>query len=453
MYRYWAGKMIRLKIFLRKTLVGAAMMLFMQSSLHASVRQKITLRDLGLIYFRIIAVAGDVSFSKPLSGEFRLGKTGQIIPDGSLLRVGDEGMITLEAEDNLRRVGMSIKRTRVTIRRPIILRLGRESFRRIVMDPKMLKQFDSKIRRSADENEGLLRKMSDAWKQTAAILSPDTSFDEKTLRQIVEALNKGKKKEEDVAISVMHGKIDFLTPNDRQILLTDKMPTDLKIMWQREEAPTLDLMQYDLYFWKQGESKEMHGSSAGNKYSLVVQKPGKYYMQVQSSDGSYRSKLRAIQIDIAKNVLKDKAKFADKGRDEAITATLSRRIRALAPDRNLIWYGDGRWPIFEFEWTRPPICSVNVVYELIVNDQARKQVYKRTVNVERHQWRPPRDLFGPLFWEARVIGCMDAAKKVVELEVNTIPRKLELVRYETGSNQFKKIGQPRFNGTMFFNAL
>ena len=413
----------------------------------------ISRRSLGLVYFRVLDVSGGVYFSKPLSGEFRLAKVGQVIPDGSLLRVEDDGAITIEAEDNLRRVGMSIKRSRVSIRIPIILRLGRESFRRIVMDPKMLSQFDSKIRRSSSESESLLRKMSDAWKQMAAILSPDTSFDENTLRQIVEALNKGKKKEEDVGISVLHGKIDFITPNDRQILLTDKIPTGLKIMWQREKGPDVDLMKYDLYFWKQGEAKEKIGIASGNKYSVSVQKAGKYYMQVESTDGIYRSKLRAVQIELAKDVLKDKAKFADKSRDEAIRTTLSRRMRAIAPDRNLVWVGDGSWPIFEFEWTRPEICSVNVVYEFIVNDKDKKQVYKRTVNTERHQWRPPVKFFGPLFWEAKVIGCMDANKNVVELEVNTIPRRLELVKFDSRDSLLRRVGQPRYNGTLFFNVL
>jgi len=245
-------------------------------SVFARVSEPISLRALDLVYFRVMAVAGGVYFSKPLSGEFRLAKAGQIIPNGSLLRVEEGGNVTIEAEDNLKRVGMSIKRSRVSIRIPIILRLGRESFRRIVMDPKMLSQFDSKIRRSSSESESLLRKMSDAWKQMAAILSPDTSFDENILRQIVDALNKGKKKEEDVGISVLHGKIDFITPNDRQLLLTDKVPTDLKIMWEREKAPEIDLMQYELYFWRQGEPKEKQGISTGNKFSVIVQKPGKY---------------------------------------------------------------------------------------------------------------------------------------------------------------------------------
>jgi hypothetical protein len=321
------------------------------------------------------------------------------------------------------------------------------------MDPKMLSQFDSKIRRSSSEAESILRKMSDAWKQMAAILSPDISLDESVLRQIADALNKGKKKEEDVGISVLHGKINFITPNERQLLLTDKVPTDLKVMWEREKAPEIDLMQYELYFWRQGDPKERQGISTGNKYSVSIQKPGKYYMQVQSTDGVYRSKLRAVQIELAKDALKDRANFADKSRDEAIHATLSRRIKALAPDRNLVWVGDGNWPIFEFEWTRPELCSTKVVYEIIVNDAEKKQVYKRTTNKERHQWQPPLNYFGPLFWEARVIGCMDGSKRIVEFDVNTIPRRLELAKYEKKENLLKRIGQPRFNGTLFFNAL
>jgi len=88
-----------------------------------------------------------------------------------------------------------------------------------------------------------------------------------------------------------------------------------------------------------------------------------------------------------------------------------------------------------------------------VNDADKKQVYKRTINKERHQWQPPLNYFGSLFWEARVVGCMDASKKFVEFEVNTIPRRLELVKNEKKENLLKRIGQPRFNGKLFFNAL
>ena len=412
----------------------------------------ISLSSVGVTIFKVTETSGDVKIARPLSAEFLPAYQGLIVPDGSLLRVAENSSISIEAEDNLRREGFGIKKTRIQIRVPIVLRLGRESFRRISMDPRLVSQYSSKVRRPVEDSEIALRKMSDAWRQMAAMLSPDNGMDEEMIKQIIKALNKGRK-QEDVGISVLQGKIDFVTPNDRQLLLTDNLPTGVRLMWQKEKAPALDLSKYDIYFWKQGETRTKYGQSQGNKYSVVVEKPGTYYMQVQSSDGLYRSKVRVVQIDLGKEVLKDKAKFSDKSRDEAIKATLSRRIRALAPDRNLLWYGDGKWPIFEFEWSRPDICSQNVVYEFVVTDKDEKEVYKRTLNKQKHQWRPPRDFVGTLFWQSRVIGCMAADKQSIRLEVNTLPRRIRFFKLASGKSEFSRIGQSRFNGTLFFNSF
>jgi len=409
-------------------------------------------QDFSVVSFKVVQVRGNVTYAKPLSLEFGSVKMNQRISDGSILRVEPDSSVMFEADDNLGREGLSVKKTRITINIPIIVRLGRDSFRKIKVDPRALSQFDSKIRRNIGDAESLFRKMADAWKEAAAILNPDSSMDEETLRQIVAALNKTGAKD-DVSISVAHGKIDFVTPAENQVLITDKVPTDLKIQWRREGAPADDVEKYDLFFWKQGEPKTPYARSHGNKYSVSVSGTGTYYMQVQTPDGAYKSKLRAVEVKLKKEAMKDKAHYSDLGRQEAIKAALNRRIKSLSPDRNLFWYGKGDWPIFGFEWSRPEICSENVVYEFIVNDKNKKQVYKKTLNTQELQWRPPQGFFGQLFWEARVIGCMGFGKKIVELDVNTIPRKIELARDDDDSSSLRKISAARFNGTLFFDSF
>jgi hypothetical protein len=294
--------------------------------------------------------------------------------------------------------------------------------------------------------------MSEAWRQAAAILSPDSKLDEETLKQIVAALNKGKKIEE-VGVSVEHGKIDFLSPANKQLLLTDRVPYEMKIIWQREKAPLQDLMDYEVYFWRQGESRQKIGVAKGNRYAVSVKKTGKYFMQVKSTDGLYKSKIEAIEVQMSNKVFKSNPRLSDKQHNEAIAITMSRRIKGLAPDRNLIWYGNGSWPLFEFEWSKPEVCSEKVVYEFVVTDKSKKQVYKRTLNVETHQWSPDKDFFGVLFWEARVIGCMGSDKKPIDLKVATVPRRLELVKSNSTESIFSNINKSRFNGTLFFESF
>jgi hypothetical protein len=411
-----------------------------------------SLKQLGVINFKILSVKGSVQFARPLSGEFRNARNDQIISDGSLLRVDEGSSVMLQAEDNLGREGLGIRRSRVTINVPIILRLSRESFRRIQVNPKMMSQFNSKIKKSTDEKEDVLRKMSDAWRQAAAILSPDSKLDEETLKQIVAALNKGKKIEE-VGVQVEHGKIDFMSPADKQLLLTDQIPYEMRIVWQREKAPLEDLMDYDVYFWRQGEARQKIGVSRGNRYSVSLKKTGKYFMQVKSADGLYKSKIQAIEVQMSEKIFKDNPRGSDKQLQDAIAITLSRRVKGLAPDRNLIWHGNGAWPLFEFEWSKPEVCSEKVVYEFIVTDKSKKQVYKRTLNVESHQWAPDKNFFGILFWEARVIGCMDSGKNLIDLKVGTVPRRLELVKSSSAESIFSIINKSRFNGTLFFESF
>jgi hypothetical protein len=316
----------------------------------------------------------------------------------------------------------------------------------------MMSQFNSKIKKSTDEKEDVLRKMSDAWRQAAAILSPDSKLDEETLKQIVAALNKGKKIEE-VGVQVEHGKIDFMSPADKQLLLTDQIPYEMRIVWQREKAPLEDLMDYDVYFWRQGEARQKIGVSRGNRYSVSLKKTGKYFMQVKSADGLYKSKIQAIEVQMSEKIFKDNPRGSDKQLQDAIAITLSRRVKGLAPDRNLIWHGNGAWPLFEFEWSKPEVCSEKVVYEFIVTDKSKKQVYKRTLNVESHQWAPDKNFFGILFWEARVIGCMDSGKNLIDLKVGTVPRRLELVKSSSAESIFSIINKSRFNGTLFFESF
>jgi hypothetical protein len=99
------------------------------------------------------------------------------------------------------------------------------------------------------------------------------------------------------------------------------------------------------------------------------------------------------------------------------------------------------------------VCSEKVVYEFVVTDKSKKQVYKRTLNVETHQWSPDKNFFGVLFWEARVIGCMGSGKKPIDLKVATVPRRLELVKSNLTESIFSNINKPRFNGTLFFESF
>jgi len=425
----------------------------MEGHARASVDEPVVSRDEhGVIKFKVVKVSGGVRFSRPLSAEFRLVKLGSYIPDGSILQVPKMASISFQSEDSLGREGVPVKRTQITINSPTIIRLGRDAFRRVRLEPQMLKQFDSRIKKKIGDPETMLTKLSDAWRQAVAMMSVDPGIDQEVLRMLAEALNKGKNGEQST-ISVSLGQINLITPREKQLILTDRIPTDLQTVWQRDDQLFDDLSSYDLYFWRQGQERTPYTRTTGTKAKISVSAPGNYYLQVESTDGSYKSRLRLVKIELAKKILNDKPRDIGKEKQDAVNVALGRRIKPLSPDRNLVWMSKTDWPIFGFEWTRPELCSENVLYEFVVRGPQNKELHKHPTPEQTYQWGPPVGISGLITWEVRVIGCMDAQKNVVKLDINTMPRKIELLRPESTAGSLKKIAQPRFNGTLFFDTL
>ena len=159
----------------------------------AAVDEKLVSRhEHGVIKFKVVKVSGSVRFSRPLSAEFRLVKLGSYIPDGSIVQVPKLASISFQSEDSLGREGIPVKRTQITINSPTIIRLGRDAFRRVKLEPQMLKNFDSRIKKKIGDPEAMLTKLADAWKQAVAMMSADPGIDQEVLRMLAEALNKGK---------------------------------------------------------------------------------------------------------------------------------------------------------------------------------------------------------------------------------------------------------------------
>jgi len=419
----------------------------------ASVNEPVVSRsEHGLIKFKVVKVSGGVRFSRPLSAEFRLVKLGSYIPDGSIVQVPKMASISFQSEDSLGREGVPVKRTQITINSPTIIRLGRDAFRRVRLEPQMLKQFDSRIKKKIGDPEAMLTKLSDAWRQAVAMMSADPGIDQEVLRMLAEALNKGKNGEQS-NISVSLGQINVITPREKQLILVDRMPTDMQIVWQRDDRLFDDLSSYDVYFWRQGQERTPYTRTIGTKAKVSVNAPGNYYLQVESTDGSYKSRLRLVKVELTKKILNDRPRAISREKQDAVNVAIGRRIKPLAPDRNLFWMSKEKWPIFGFEWSRPELCSQNVLYEFVATGPDKKELHKHATPDQTYQWQPPEEFSGLLTWEVRVIGCMDSEKNVVKLDINTMPRKIELVKLEGKSGALKKIAQPRFNGTLFFDAL
>jgi hypothetical protein len=441
-------------IMLINCMLCALMLVSMGSSAGFSANQEpvVSRGEHALIKFKVVKVTGGVRFARPLSAEFRLVKQGSFIPDGSIVQVPKLASISFESEDSLGREGVPVKRTQITINTPTIIRLGREAFRRVRLEPQMMKQFDSRIKKKIGDPQTMLAKLSDAWRQAVAMMSTDPAIDQETLRMLAEALNKGKNGDQS-NISVSLGKINLITPREKQLILTDRMPLEMQVVWQRDDRLFDDLSSYDVYFWKQGQERTPYSRVTGTKAKITVNSPGNYYLQIESTDGSYKSRLRLVKIELSKKILNDKPHGISKAKQDAVNMALGRRIKPLAPDRNLVWTSKADWPLFGFEWTRPELCSENVLYDFVVLGPNNKELHKHATSDQTYQWRPPRETSGLITWEVRVIGCVDSGKNVVKLDINTMPRKIELVRPAGAAGSMKKVAQPRFNGTLFFDTL
>ena len=405
------------------------------------------------VTFKLLKVSGPIRYQLPLSGEWRVAKKGRYIPDGSVLMVPNKSNITIEANDSLGRYGIHVKSTKVTISEPMIVRLSRDSFRKVRVEKEMKTKLpDAKSMKALEKMPQAEETFLDAWKTMANTVMDKEPPDSELAKLLADAEKQTRKKDA-VTVSSKTGRIVIVAPKEREEVMTKVLPIDISVRWQREGLNSdTDRSGYEVYFWKDDSPQSVYARVNGTRMTVKASSFGSYNLQVVSADGSYKSKVRKVKI--GDQLKSDDVADAEKTpEDLSVEKTLSQRIKAISPGRNLVWHSKGDWPVIGFEWSRPETCAEQVLYKLLIKSDDGKVVFKRDINREQFLWTPPRNLSGGMTWQVEGLSCMSPDKKKI-LALSTTPqRRLMLVRGDPAMAISKAIAEPKFRGMIFLDSF
>ena len=406
------------------------------------------------VQFRFVRVDGQIQYQLPLSAEWKTARLGRSVPDGSILMVPENAVVSIAANDSLGREGPDNKATKITIKSPMIVRLSRSAFRKVSLEKGMVEALPSALTLKAIEKfKKINDSFSDAWKKEAfGMLAKDWVSDE--LLKLLADASKETKKEEPVSVSGRTGKIKIETPTDNQLALATQIPAELPLRWQREGLQgKVDDTNYDVLLWKDGNQKESYAQTVGNKFTVKLNSIGNYNVQVQSVDGAYKSKVKKIKV-IDKDAKILAGKETNSVADMEIPGTvLSQRIKVRSPGRNLVWYAKGAWPVILFEWDRPETCTRDVKYRFIVENSSGKNAFSQNLEDEEFYWTPPQDFVGSYRWRIDGISCTSRDGRKVKELTSTPPRRLTFLRSDFKGLVDKALADGNFRGTIFLDSL
>jgi hypothetical protein len=215
----------------------------------------------------------------------------------------------------------------------------------------------------------------------------------------------------------------------------------------------IDTMNYDVYMWRDGAQKLPYAMVMGNKYTLKIASLGTYNVQVQSVDGSYKSKVRKIKV-MDKNAEIVAGKETNGVADVEIPGkALSMRIKVRSPGRNLVWYGKGAWPKLLFEWDRPETCARDMKYQFVVENSSGKKVFTSNLQDEDFYWTPPLEFSGSYRWRVDGLSCTSPSGAKITQITSTPPRRLTLLRDDIKGLMEKAVADGNFRGTIFIDSL
>lgn len=406
------------------------------------------------VQFRFVKVEGLIQYQLPLSAEWKKARLGRYIPDGSILMVPENAVVSVAANDTLGRQGVDSKITKITIKSPMIIRLSRSAFRKVNLEKGMISALPNMLTLKAIEKfKKINDSFSDAWKKEAMSMLGKDWVSEELLKLLSDA-SKETKKEDPVSVTGATGKIKIETPTDNQLAVASQIPAEFPIRWVREGMQgKVDMTNYDVYLWKDGDQKLPYAQVIGNKYTIKVTSFGSYNVQVQSIDGAYKSKVRKIKV-LEKNSEIVAGKETNGVADiEVPGKVLSQRIKVRSPGRNLVWYGKGAWPTILFEWDRPETCAQDVKYQFVVENNSGKKVFSKNIEDEEFYWMPPEDFAGAYRWRIDGISCISPKGEKVKEMTGTPPRRLTFLRTDLKGLMEKAVADGNFRGTIFIDSL
>jgi hypothetical protein len=361
--------------------------------------------------FEVKKVKGGALVQQPMTGEWTKVFQGMKIPQDSLLQVPPRASITLVAVGSLGRTGLPVSSSTVSINKSMIIRLSLESFRKIQMDSKLIASLpDANSLKIMQKHLSAFDAMVDAWRQDATMLAGKEWIDDDIFKQLADVTS-GNMEKDAVSVTGRIGKIDLMTPKDMLKIFPRELPFELNMNWSIVDAAGESPSEFKVYLWKKGQARQVFARVKGERFVANIVEDGKYYIQIESTDGRYKSELQWVEIKGRSQLpraIDDQVAPLDaitKEGNEAVAKVAINRAKLLNPPAELRLHSSHGWPLMQFQWIRPKIGISRCDYKFQVKDSQNKLVYSLNTNQEIATWQPPANVTGQLSWFIETISC------------------------------------------------
>ena len=169
--------------------------------------------------------------------------------------------------------------------------------------------------------------------------------------------------EVDPEASKVDAGISITNPSQGAVLSTDKLPHEVRLVWQKPKNLKNESMRVMAKHDEEGQYKKL-AETKSSLYTVQLPRPGGYELLIQSSDGKWRSKKTKVFVDRPKEV-------------EVVKENSHFEILSPKPNTQYIVKGLQARVLFSFEGGG----GNKVHYTLSIRDDSRTEVYKQSIHL------------------------------------------------------------------------
>ncbi len=321
--------------------------------------------------YKITFVEGAVYSWEPWSDRWERLSVGTELHEGTLVQVSEGGNISVAvpqvASGNKIGRGSSI----VRFSAPAVVRLDEGFLRKIHLSSYFVPQLPATGEMEPEADSGpvkpLLHTVEEAYQRFIAVLA----------HMDVKALPPPRMPAEDKSgetewVSKLKP-IVLVTPTDRAIVVADRMPTAIKVIWKKPAGSDLE---YGVHLWRAEEArKKPIAVTRFEFYTLQIAKEGRYFVQIASTDGSYQSKAQSLHIALPLTLSTKPAPFS-KAIGEAVNP--SNKPNPRFPVRDFVFVANKLPATLQFQWDYAERSTSREAKDtlVILDAQGRERVRK-----------------------------------------------------------------------------
>ena len=303
--------------------------------------------------FRIVELSSGVRFRNRDNVDWNIPDIGEVLPAGSLLSLNDNARIGFQPLDkNLSPVEIFGQQKEINVLGPVVFRLEKETFRRIVYEDFEV-DFDisKEGEKVDDDDDDTSLKIADAWRrilphlqnlEMAALLSEVQEMIEEEETKQEEKRKEQKERERVAKEKRAEEELELLNPIQQAKFREGGFPITIQVAWRHEGGGPYIVKVKSR---NQEEEEEEEYETSDREFRFQLDKPGEYEVRVETEDGVLASETHQFSVNkfgkvplepavpIREKLVKSKL---DGGKDR--TAILSDELDLYFPKNNSYFY-------------------------------------------------------------------------------------------------------------------